>query len=92
MLHICKLTVAKTINQSSKPKAFTILTRTKHLNAHASTAVITKAMSTASNWGPRFGMAMMMLGGGIDACAGRGIEAPKSAQTGSLGDEHLLRI
>jgi hypothetical protein len=37
-------------------------------------------------------MAMMMLGGGIDACAGHGIEAPKSAQTGSLGDEHLLRI
>ena len=65
------LTVANTINQSSKPKAFTILTRTKHLSEQANTAVITKAISTANNCGPRFGMAMAMFVGGNDACTGR---------------------
>jgi hypothetical protein len=61
---IGQLTVEATMSQSSTPNAFTIFTRTIHRSAFAMIAVATKAMLTPTSSGPRFGVAMMLSGGG----------------------------
>ena len=59
MVDVEVLTDAEPINQSSNPKAFTILIRTKHLNEKAATAVTRKTMFTPRSSGPRFGIDML---------------------------------
>lgn len=82
------LTVAKTISQSSRPNAFTIRTRTKHRNAHASTAVTTNAMLTRRSSGPLLAIAMAR------ALSNHCTQEPKrskaSKQRYALGNAHFI--